>query len=259
MSQGTHKSLLITIVGAGPGDPDLITVKGMKAIKQADVILYDALTSTELLNCARANCEKIFVGKRKGHRIYKQEEINDLLFAFASQSKRVVRLKGGDSFVFGRGHEEFEFAVRKGIAVEVIPGITSALAAPASVGIPVTKRGVNESFMVVTGMLSNGKPSQDIELAAKTSATIIIIMGMTHLKEIALTIAAMRSPREPMAVIQNGTMPEEKVVMGNASNILSLVQTHGLGSPAVIVVGKVVEEGRHLNDLINQNNLNSVF
>jgi uroporphyrin-III C-methyltransferase len=154
----------------------------------------------------------------------------------------VLRLKGGDPYVFGRGHEELEYAMRRGIKVEVIPGISSAIAAPASVGIPVTKRGLNESFWVITGMVSSGAFSNDIRLAAQSSATVVILMGMTHLAEIMKLFVQHRSALEPVAIIQSGTRENQRFVVGNASTISSEVEKNGIGSPAVIVVGNVVRE-----------------
>src|SRR5215216_2516615 len=149
----------LTLVGAGPGDPELITLKAVKVLQQADVILYDALASLELLNYARKGCKLIDVGKRKGKTSATQEEINRLIVTNAYQYNNVVRLKGGDPFVFGRGHEEWEYAAQHGIEVDYIPGISSSISAPASAGIPLTKRGINESFWVITGTLASGELS----------------------------------------------------------------------------------------------------
>ena len=173
----------LTVVGAGPGDVDLITLKGVKALQTADVVLYDALVSTELLEYA-PNAEKIFVGKRKGCYSYQQEQINDLIVERATHGLQVVRLKGGDPFVFGRGAEEMEHASRYGIEVAVVPGISSSVSVPASQNIPVTKRGAAESFWVITGTTKEHKLSKDVALAAKSNATVIILMGMSKLGEI---------------------------------------------------------------------------
>ncbi len=178
------RARILLIVGAGPGDPDLITIKGLKAIKKADVILYDALASKELLMHAKPEAKFVYVGKRKGKRAYSQEEINQLIVFYCGEYNYVLRLKGGDPFVFGRGHEEMIVAIKHGIQVEVIPGISSALSAPAAVGIPLTKRGINESFWVVTGTLSNGDISSDLKHASRSSATVIILMGMSQLHKI---------------------------------------------------------------------------
>lgn len=242
----------LTLVGAGPGDPELISIKGMKALRKADVILYDALVSKELLDYAKPGCKLVYVGKRKGKKEFPQDEINKLLVFYTTRFANVVRLKGGDPNVFGRGHEELEFVSRYGIEVQLIPGISSAVAAPASAGIPLTKRGVNESFWVITGTLSSGEMSNDIHLAAKSSATVIILMGVSHLKEIAGLFLKERSAFEPIAVIQEATMPGQKVVTGTVSDIEQLVREHGAASPAVIVIGKVVEERRTLQAVLTQ-------
>ncbi|HEY9049158.1 MAG TPA: uroporphyrinogen-III C-methyltransferase [Ohtaekwangia sp.] len=242
----------VTMVGAGPGDPELITMKGMKAIQRADVILYDALASKELLEFVKPSCKLVYVGKRKGKKEFSQEEINQLIVFYATRYKQVVRLKGGDPYVFGRGHEELEYAMRRGISVDVIPGLSSALAAPASCGIPVTKRGVNESFWVITGMLSSGEMSKDIALAAQSSATVVILMGMTHIRSIMELFQQGRSSLEPAAVIQYATLPEQKTVRGTVSTICQLAEEQQVSSPAVIVIGNVVNESYLLEELSNQ-------
>jgi uroporphyrin-III C-methyltransferase len=232
----------VVLAGAGPGDPDLISVKALKAICNAEVILYDALVNKELLRHASPQCKLVYVGKRKGKKEFSQEEINSLIVFYACRYSNVLRLKGGDPYVFGRGHEELEYAVRRGVDVEVIPGISSAIAAPSSVGIPLTKRGVNESFWVITGMLSSGEFSQDLHLAARSSATIIVLMGVTQLEKIMKLFREFRSEDEPVAVIQNACCIDQKSVIGNSSTITALVADHGITSPAVIVIGKVVNE-----------------
>jgi uroporphyrin-III C-methyltransferase len=233
----------VVIAGAGPGDPDLISVKALKAIRQAEVILYDALVDPSLLTYAAPACKLVFVGKRKGRKEFSQEEINDLIVFYACRNNYVLRLKGGDPYVFGRGHEELEYIMRRGIDVEVIPGISSAIAAPSAVGIPLTKRGVNESFWVITGMLSSGEFSSDLQLAAQSSATVVILMGVTHLEAIMKLFVTYRSADEPVAVIQNACTTRQTAITSNASNLAKAVKDHNISSPAVIVVGKVVKEG----------------
>ncbi|WP_276366475.1 uroporphyrinogen-III C-methyltransferase [Chryseolinea sp. H1M3-3] len=240
----------VWIVGAGPGDPELISVKGLKTVQRADVILYDALVSPELLEFAPAFCKKVYVGKRKGKKEFLQEEINQLIVFYATRFGCVVRLKGGDPNVFGRGHEEMEYANRRGIKVEVIPGISSALAAPSSAGIPLTKRGINESFWVITGTLSSGEISNDIALAAQSSATVIVLMGMSHLQKIAELFKTFRSPEEPVALIQEATTSNQKIAIGTAGNICQSAHAAGITSPAVIVIGKVVDENTVTNAMV---------
>ena len=246
------KTPSVILVGAGPGDPELITLKGIRALQQARVVLYDALVSTELLAFTKPECKKVFVGKRRGKKEFSQEEINQLIVFYATRYGQVVRLKGGDSFVFGRGHEELDYAQRRGIQVEIIPGISSALAAPASAGIPVTKRGVNESFWVITGTLASGAPSSDLKLAAQSTATVVVLMGMSNLKEIAAMFSHHRSPLEPMALIQHATLPEQRIVRGTATTIHSLAEQESISSPAVIVIGKVVNESYAVEQLVSE-------
>src|SRR5688572_20103344 len=216
----SRKRSVLRIVGAGPGDPELITVKGAMALQEAEVLLYDALVDQALLdNYVQPDCKLVYVGKRKGKKEFSQDEINELLVFYASRYKNVVRLKGGDPFVYGRGHEELEYAVKRGIEVEVIPGISSAIAAPSAAGIPLTKRGVNESFWVVTGMLASGEISNDIYHAARSSATVIVMMGMTHLDKISSIFSEYRSVDEPVAIVRYATWHEQEIIAGTVSTI----------------------------------------
>ncbi|WP_394975287.1 uroporphyrinogen-III C-methyltransferase [uncultured Croceitalea sp.] len=235
----------LTVVGAGPGDPELITLKGVRAIESADVILYDALVNKELLIYSK-KAELIFVGKRKGCYSYHQDQINELIVLKAQQGKNVVRLKGGDSFVFGRGAEEMEYAAKFGVEVAAVSGISSSLAVPAAQHIPVTKRGSSESFWVITGTTKEHKLSKDIALAAKSSATVIILMGMSKLHEIIALFKAEGKSEAPVAVIQEGTTRREKIGIGTVYSIESIVEQKQLSNPAIIVIGEVV---RHRNQL----------
>jgi len=230
----------LTLVGAGPGDPELITLKAIKAIKSADVILYDALANHELLDYASDHAIKIFVGKRVGLKKYSQEEINELIVEKALDHGHVVRLKGGDPFVFGRGYEELEYARERGINGEVVPGITSALAVPAYQQIPLTHRGVSQSFWVITGTNSVRKLTHDVRLAAQSTATVVILMGVHKLLEIASIYRQHRNEHTPVAIIQNGTLPNEKVVIGTLEDIEEKAETAKITSPAIIVIGEVV-------------------
>jgi len=230
----------VIIVGAGPGDPGLITLKGIKALQEADVILYDALASPELLDYAKPQCKLVNVGKRKGKHTFSQDEINQLITFYSSRHSIVVRLKGGDPFVFGRGHEELEYAQRRGIDIEVIPGISSAIAAPASVGIPLTKRGINESFWVITGTRSCGEISQDIQLASRSTATVVILMGMNNLHEIVNTFCESRGRHEPAAIVQHATLSNQKFVRGTVGTLEQQAVEQNIESPAVIIIGQVV-------------------
>ena len=229
----------ITLVGAGPGGPDLITVKGFRALQSADVILYDALVNPELLDIA-PGALKIYVGKRANQHRYAQEEINLMMVQYAFSHGHVVRLKGGDPFVFGRGHEEMTYAQAFGVPTSVIPGISSCISLPELHGIPVTRRGLNESFWVLTGTTRSGALSKDIAVAAQSSATAIILMGMKKIREIATVFAANGKGETPVLVIQNGSLPNERWLLGTVDTIADQLEAEGLGSPGIIVIGEVV-------------------
>lgn len=234
-----NKKPHLTLVGAGPGDPELITLKGVRLLQSADVVLYDALVHPDLLLHA-PTAKHIYVGKRAGKHYMKQDEINALIVEMAISHGHVVRLKGGDPFIFGRGMEEIQYAEAMGVSTAVVPGLSSALAVPALQGIPLTTRGVNESFWVTTGTTSCGVLSQDVSLAAQSSATVVILMGMSRLEEIILLFAAWRKENLPVAVIQQGSREEEKVAVGTLEDIVQKVEAQQISSPAVIVLGDVV-------------------
>jgi uroporphyrin-III C-methyltransferase len=231
----------LSLVGAGPGDPELITLKAVKVIASAAVILYDALANEDLLNYAAPAAIKRFVGKRYGCHALSQQEINLLIVEYAHSHGHVVRLKGGDPFVFGRAQEEIEAARNAGIAVQVIPGISSAIAVPASQMIPLTCRGVNESFWVTTGTTQSGEISADIKLAAQSSATVVILMAMSKLEAIMDIFAANGKAETPVAIIQDGTTSKEKMVIGRVKGIAFKSQFAQLTNPAIIIVGEVVK------------------
>lgn len=246
----------LTLVGAGPGDPDLITVKGIRALQQADVVMYDALVHPDLLDYCRPNALKVYVGKRRGAYSCVQEDINPLIVHYARQHGHVVRLKGGDSFVFGRGYEELAFAQQHGIDTDVVPGLSSSYAVPASAGIPLTTRGISESFWVVTGTTKAGKLSADLRLAAQSSATVVVLMGMHKLTDIMTVFRECGKADTPVAIIQNGTLTDERVVVGRVSDIQDIVLAHAqsgspVDNPAVIVIGEVAALG-HLSETIAQ-------
>lgn len=241
-----NKNPKVTLVGAGPGDPELITVKGVKALKEANVVLYDALINRELLKYVPKETQKIFVGKRKGFHSYSQDEINELMVKFAFQYGHVVRLKGGDPFIFGRGAEEINYIESFGIETEVVPGISSAMAVPASQGIALTKRGIAESFWVITGTTSDRKLSNDVCLAAQSTATVVILMGMSKLSEIVAIFKKCNKANVPTAIIQNGTTINEKIGVGTIDSILEVAETQQLTSPAIIIIGEVVKHSAKL-------------
>jgi uroporphyrin-III C-methyltransferase len=230
----------ITLVGAGPGDADLITIKGIKALKTADVVLYDALVNEEILEFAPEHAVKVYVGKRSGDHSFSQDAINKLMVDYALNYGHVVRLKGGDPFVFGRGYEELDHAASFSIPATVIPGISSSIAVPGLQQIPVTHRGLSESFWVITGTTSNGKISADVYTAAQTNATIVVLMGLHKLAEIAQIFKNQGKNRLPVAVIQGGSTENEKVAIGTIDTIVEQVEEKKISSPALIIIGEVV-------------------
>lgn len=230
----------LTLIGAGPGDPELITIKAIRFLQRADVILYDALANEELLQYASAMCIKRFVGKRYGCHALSQEEINSLIIEYSESYKNIVRLKGGDPFVFGRAQEEIDAARNVGLEVSIIPGISSAIAVPATNMIPLTCRGINESFWVTTGTTRTGDISEDIKLAAQSSATIIILMAMSKLEAIMDIFSGYGKKETPVAIIQDGTTAKEKIVIGKVKDIYFKTKNAGISNPAIIIIGEVV-------------------
>lgn len=231
----------LTLVGAGPGDPELLTIKAIKAIRSADVVLYDALVSDDILALIPAGIPAWSVGKRAGAHSHLQEDINSIIVNLAHKHGHVVRLKGGDPFVFGRGYEEMHFAAQHGLAVAVVPGISSALAVPAGMNIPLTARGISESFYVITGTTKSGEISKDIALAAQSTATVVILMGLSHIDPIMEEFAKAGKSNIPVTVIENGTLPTQRSVTGTVSTIGKLVVGQSIEAPAIIVVGSVVD------------------
>ena len=238
---GSTRQGKLILVGAGPGDPELISMKGVKILNLADVVLYDTLSHPDLLDHAPERAEKIYVGKKAGSSQNSQEKINNLIVTKANAGNLVVRLKGGDPFVFGRGHEELEFVRAHGIPVEIVPGISSCTAIGELQSIPLTKRGINESFWVTTGVTRNGGVSKDIERAARSTATIAILMGMRNLPRITRIFHKNGRGDTPVAVIQQGTLPAEKVALGTIDTIVREVQRKELTNPALIFIGEVVK------------------
>lgn len=227
--------MVVYLVGAGPGDPDLITVKAIKALEKADVVIYDRLANEEILKYADGAL-MIYVGKRAGAHSKKQEEINEILLEQAKKNDVVVRLKGGDPFVFGRGGEEILVLLKEGIPVELIPGVTSAIGVPTTVGLPITHRGVATSFTVVTG---HEDPTKEIKQVKwnYNADTIVILMGVGHLEENVKEIMKYKDPKTPVCVIENGTLPDERIVLGTLENITE----KNINPPALVIVGPVVD------------------
>jgi len=231
----------VYLTGAGPGDVELLTLKAHRVIGEADVIIYDRLANPEILEMAKDGCEFVYVGKEDGRHTLPQDEINEVIYQNALKHEIVVRLKGGDPFVFGRGGEEGAYLKERGITFEIIPGITSAISVPAYAGIPVTHRGVAVSFRVVTGHESpNKKESQIPWENFRTNDTIIFLMGLHNLEKISSKLIEIGKPKDfPCAVISRGTTKEQQVVVGTLEDIKE--KAKDLPTPALIVVGEVVK------------------
>jgi len=233
----------VYLVGAGPGDPGLLTIKGQECISRADVVVYDFLANPVFLSYARENAEVIYVGKQGGHHTATQEEINKLIVERARRGETVVRLKGGDPFIFGRGGEEAEELVAAGVDYEVVPGITSAIAVPAYAGIPLTHRDHTATVAFITGHEDPTKEQSTIawDKMATGAGTLVFLMGVGNLPAIAARLMEYgRSPQTPVAVIRRGTIPEQKTVVGTLATIAGAAETAGIKPPAIIVVGEVV-------------------
>lgn len=234
----------VYLVGAGPGDYKLITLKGLECIKKADVILYDRLINPKLLKYAKDNVEAIYVGKAPNAHAYNQEEISQLILEKALEGNVVTRLKGGDPFVFGRGGEEALLLIENNVEFEIVPGITSAISVPAYAGIPVTHRNVSSSFHVITGHEDPLKEhsSLDYKALGSLTGTLIFLMGVKNIESISNNLIKYgQSPKRPVAVIRRGTTAEQRILTGTLENIAKKVEEHGLKNPAIIIVGEVVD------------------
>jgi uroporphyrin-III C-methyltransferase/precorrin-2 dehydrogenase/sirohydrochlorin ferrochelatase len=226
----------VVLIGGGPGDPDLITIRGRRELAKADVVVFDRLGPTSLLESLAPDVEQIEAGKRPGHHTLTQDEINEVIVDRALQGKRVVRLKGGDPFVFGRGSEEVQACVAAGITVEVVPGISSAVAGPAAAGIPVTHRGLANGYAVITG-----HQLQDLTALAQLDLTLVVLMGVATLPELASGLVdAGKSSSTPVALIEQASTPNQRVTVGTLATIATTAAMVGVKNPAVIVIGDVV-------------------
>jgi uroporphyrin-III C-methyltransferase len=231
----------VYLVGAGPGDPDLITVKGLKCIQEADVILYDRLVNKELLTHAKPEADLMYCGKLPDYHTMQQETINAFLVKLAKKGKVVTRLKGGDPFVFGRGAEEAEALVKNAIPFEVIPGITAGIAAPAYAGIPVTHREAGASFAIVTGHRRAGAEEQTKWESLKGIDTLAIYMGVSNLPYICgQLIHYGKSEQTPVALVEWGTTEKQRTVTGTLGTIVTIAQKEQVQNPSMIIVGEVV-------------------
>ncbi|MDY6865104.1 MAG: uroporphyrinogen-III C-methyltransferase [Halobacteriota archaeon] len=233
---------IVYLVGAGPGDPELLTLKAQRIISEADVILYDRLVNKEILKSAREDVELVYVGKESDHHVCTQDEINDLLVKYGKEGKYVARLKGGDPYLFGRGGEEGEYLIRNGVKVESVPGITSAISVPGHAGIPVTHRDHTSIFVAVTGHEEPGK-SENIEWEklATFKSTIVVLMGVSNLEKIAAKLVdGGKDPDTPVALIERGTTEDERVTKGTLKDIAEVAKREGVKPPAITVIGGVV-------------------
>jgi uroporphyrin-III C-methyltransferase / precorrin-2 dehydrogenase / sirohydrochlorin ferrochelatase len=240
-TQSSNASGIVHLVGAGPGDPDLLTLKAHRLLQKADVVVYDRLVSHEVLAIARRDAERLYVGKRRAHHSVPQAEINDRLIALARAGKSVVRLKGGDPFVFGRGGEEIEAMIAAGVAVEVVPGITAALGCAASAGIPLTHRDHAQACVLVTGHTKDGELALDWAMLARPRQTVVIYMGSETLSTIARQLLQHGlAASTPVALIENGTTDREQRVVGTLATIERQALHAQLDGPTLFVIGEVV-------------------
>ncbi|MFZ6751287.1 uroporphyrinogen-III C-methyltransferase [Undibacterium sp. Ren11W] len=236
-----HTQGRVYLVGAGPGDPDLLTVRAAKLLALADAVVYDHLVSTEILALIKADAELIYVGKQESRHSLPQDGINALLVRLAKQGKNVVRLKGGDPFIFGRGGEEAEVLATAQVRFEVVPGITSASGASAYAGIPLTHRDYAQSCIITTGHLKDGSLNLAWDALVQPRQTVVIYMGLGALPEISRQLIAHgKTPVMPVAVIENGTTQRQRVITGNLSDIAAKVKAEGFLSPCLIIIGEVV-------------------
>lgn len=232
----------ITLVGAGPGDPDLISIKGVKALKQAQVVLYDALVDEELLGYAPAEAIKVYVGNPSGDENFSQDTVNQLMVDYALNFGHVVRLKGGDLFVFGRGYEELDYAASYSIETSIVPGISSAISVPGLQGIPVTHRGTSESLWILSATDSQGGLSRELADAARSTATVVVLLGFDHLADIVDVFQQEGKGGLPVAVIQNGSIANERIVVGLVNTIEEVALESEIDNtgPVLLVFGQAV-------------------
>lgn len=232
----------VYLVGAGPGDPELLTLKALRLMQQADVVIYDRLVSPPILDLCRRDAEKIYVGKARSNHSVPQDGINALLVEYAAQGKRVCRLKGGDPFIFGRGGEEIQELFAAGVAFQVVPGITAASGCSAYAGIPLTHRDYAQSVRFLTGHLKEGSPELPWHELVYENQTLVLYMGLVGLEKIcAQLIAHGQRPNMPVALISKGTTPDQKVVVGTLADIASKVSEHQIQAPTLTIIGEVVK------------------
>jgi len=247
-----RKGVRVWLVGAGPGDPELLTLKAARVLARADVVVHDRLVAAEILARLPRRAKRIYAGKQPGRHAMTQEEINRLLVRLARQGKRVVRLKGGDPFIFGRGGEEALALARAGVRFEVIPGITAATGVAAAAGIPLTHRDLAQACVLVTGSRRKGAPDLDWKGLARPGQTIVVYMGLAGLERVSRELIAHGlSPRTPAAIVQQGTTANQRVVEGTLSALPRLAAEARLRAPTLIVIGKVVRLRRALDRIMS--------
>lgn len=231
----------VALVGAGPGDPDLLTLRAARLLAEADVLVYDNLVSDGVLALARPQAERIFAGKRRNEHTLRQDQINALLVRLAREGRKVVRLKGGDPFIFGRGGEEMQKLAAEGIAFEVVPGITAASGVACYAGIPLTHRDHAQTCLFVTGHLKDGNPELDWTALARPQQTVVIYMGLSALGAICAQLMAHGAPSQrPIAAVQHGTLATQRVLTGTLADLPPRVAAQGFTSPSLLIVGDVV-------------------
>ena len=251
MSSNPHR---VYLVGAGPGDPDLLTVKALRLIQQADVLVYDRLVSAEVMKKVPAGVTRVYVGKAPGNHHMDQRDINRLILALARKHHRVVRLKGGDPFIFGRGSEEADYLVRHGIEFEYVPGITAAAACSGYAGIPLTHRGVASSVRLITGHCRADHPLQlNWQSLADPDTTLVFYMGLANLQQLQNELIRAGLPGStPAAAVENGTTPQQRRCLSSLVNISADVTDMGIASPALIIIGRVVDFAEQLDWFVTE-------
>ena len=243
----------VHLVGAGPGDPDLITVKALKLLQSADAIVYDRLANSELLEHAQTHCDLIYVGKKKDQHSLPQEQICELLMLLARCGKNVVRLKGGDPFIFGRGGEEIEYLQQHNISCQNVPGITAAIGCAASTQIPLTHRDYAHAVTFITGHRQNGQMHINWDLALQKDSTVVFYMGLSNIGEITSQLIERGcSSSMPFAVVAQGTSNQQQVVVGTVSDIAKKIQQTAVTSPALLIMGEVVSANGYAEQLAEQ-------
>ena len=243
----------VFLVGAGPGDAELITVKGMRVLQKADAIVYDRLANSELLNYSRPGCDLIYVGKQKDKHSLPQEQICELLAMLSRCGKNVVRLKGGDSFIFGRGGEEIAYLNKQGIQCSIVPGITAAIGCAAATQIPLTHRDYAHAVTFITGHRKNGEMLINWDLALQDDSTVVFYMGLSNLQEITKELLKRGCPVDkPFAVVAQGTSDAQQVIIGTISDIAFRLQDRPLPSPALLIMGDVIRANGYAQQLADQ-------